>query len=295
MTNPQDADIGFGIKKECDKQDLPIQEPANVKNKLAQRLLKITYDAQQGRLSLHSHEELTLFLKSKRTIQSQTVSDAFLNTDRGFYVNRQTNNKTNIDTQTLKASTYWDRPLGIGHGATISAPHMHAMALEYLKDHLLPGAHALDVGSGTGFLCSCMARMVGLEGRVVGIDHIPDLVSKSIENVKADDKKLLRVEDEDEKGPLTLVVGDGRLGYPDEAPYNAIHVGAASPHVPTALLEQLALGGRMIIPVGPEAATSLDSNQALFCIDKKINGEIIETKLMGVIYVPLTDIEHQLK
>lgn len=67
----------------------------------------------------------------------------------------------------------------------------HAHALELLKDHLVKGEKALDVGSGSGYLTVCMALMVGEEGRAVGIDHIPELIEMSTENVKKDKPELL--------------------------------------------------------------------------------------------------------
>ncbi|KFZ45942.1 Protein-L-isoaspartate(D-aspartate) O-methyltransferase, partial [Antrostomus carolinensis] len=169
-----------------------------------------------------------------------------------------------------------------GYKATISAPHMHAHALELLKDRLVEGAKALDVGSGSGYLTACFARMMGPTGRAVGVEHIKELVQESIRNVQEDDPTLLS------SGRVKLVVGDGRQGYPDEAPYDAIHVGAAAATVPKELLNELKPGGRLILPVGPEGA-----NQVLMQYDKTSEGQIIETQLMGVIYVPLTDKEKQ--
>jgi protein-L-isoaspartate(D-aspartate) O-methyltransferase len=92
-----------------------------------------------------------------------------------------------------------------------------------------------------------------------------------------------------------LVIGDGRQGYASEAPYDAIHVGAAAPEIPRQLIEQLAPGGRLIIPVGPEADTALETKQFLLCVDKREDGSVETTELMSVIYVPLTDKDHQLK
>jgi protein-L-isoaspartate(D-aspartate) O-methyltransferase len=78
---------------------------------------------------------------------------------------------------------YQDTPLCIGHGATISAPHMHAMCLELLDAQLQPGAHVLDVGSGSGYLTAAMAVLVGETGVVVGIEHVPQLTEWSKDNV----------------------------------------------------------------------------------------------------------------
>lgn len=86
---------------------------------------------------------------------------------------------------------YADSPCGIGYGATISAPHMHAFALGALKDKLVDGAKVLDVGSGSGYLTACMAHMVGSRGVVYGVDHVKNLVEQSRVNIYDDCKELL--------------------------------------------------------------------------------------------------------
>ncbi|KAF8882417.1 Pcmt1-prov protein [Infundibulicybe gibba] len=165
-----------------------------------------------------------------------------------------------------KAEAYDDSPQQIGYDATISAPHMHAHAAEHLLPYLHPGAKVLDVGSGSGYLCAVLHHLV------VGIDHIPELVEWSIQNLNKDGLgKAL------ESAEIEMITGDGRLG-----PYDVIHVGAAAPTMPAALIEQLASPGRMFIPVGTYA-------QYIHQVDKDENGKVTQKQVMGVRYVPLTD------
>ncbi|KAK6795056.1 hypothetical protein RDI58_008509 [Solanum bulbocastanum] len=220
--------------------------------------------------AVNRNKGMTEQLRRHGVIKSQKVTEIMETVDRGLFVPEGT-------------PAYVDSPMSIGYNATISAPHMHAMCLELLKDRLQPGMHALDVGSGTGYLTACFALMVGPQGRVVGVEHIPELVAWSIKNVeKSAAAPLLK------EGSLSLHVGDGRKGWPEHAPYDAIHVGAAAADVPQDLIDQLKPGGRMVIPVGTFF-------QDLKVIDKKLDGSISVRSETSVRYVPLTSREAQIK
>ncbi|GJP32981.1 hypothetical protein CLOM_g17560 [Closterium sp. NIES-68] len=178
---------------------------------------------------------------------------------------------------------YQDSPQTIGFNATISAPHMHAQCLELLGNHLQPGMRALDVGSGTGYLTACLGLLVAPGGKAVGVEHIPELVERSVRDVRRSAAGHLL-----ESGVISLHVGDGRQGWLHDSPYDAIHVGAAAPEIPQALKEQLKVGGRMVIPVGTWS-------QDLLVVDKLPGGRFRESRVAAVRYVPLTSKDEQLE
>ncbi|KAK3281836.1 hypothetical protein CYMTET_10397 [Cymbomonas tetramitiformis] len=219
-----------------------------------------------------NNEDLVTQLVNNGILKTNEIVVAMKKVDRGDYVPPQ-----------LQEHAYEDRPLPIGYNVTISAPHMHAHCLELLKQHLKPGMRALDVGSGSGYLLAVMGHMVGDEGRAVGIEHIPELVAMGRKNASVSPASAALMS----SGVLTFVEGDGRKGFPAQAPYDCIHVGAASPDKPKELIEQLAPGGRLVVPVGR-------GDQELMVYEKLENGKLEEHSAMGVRYVPLTSREAQL-
>jgi protein-L-isoaspartate(D-aspartate) O-methyltransferase len=102
------------------------------------------------------------------------------------------------------AGAYEDHPANIGFNATISAPHMHAYALEYLLPNLKNGSSVLDVGSGSGFLTACFGLLVGPSGKVYGIDHIPELIEQSKRNLMDDHPELISNKVIEFKGKIKL-------------------------------------------------------------------------------------------
>ncbi len=134
--------------------------------------------------------------------------------------------------------SYYDSPLPIGYGQTISAPHMVAIMTERLSP--APGHRVLEVGTGSGYQAAVLAEMVGPRGHVWTVERIPGLAEFALSNLSRTGY-LDRV---------TIVVGDGSEGFPPAAPFDGIMVTAAAPDVPEPLLEQLREGGRLVIPVG---------------------------------------------
>ena len=207
-------------------------------------------------------------LEKSGVLRSKNVYDAMKQVDRADF--------------TSSSYAYADSPQSISYNATISAPHMHCHALQYLESYLTPGAHVLDVGFGSGYLTVALSKMIKDSGVVVGIEHIDQLYEFGKKNISKHHKNLL------ESGKIVLVNGDGRKGCEKYAPYKVIHVGAAADDVPRDLINQLDNGGRMFIPVGTW-------DQWIKVIDKDKNGKITQSKVMGVRYVPLTDKEKQLR
>lgn len=164
----------------------------------------------------------------------------------------------------LASSAYDDRPLPIGHGQTISQPYIVGYMVELLK--LKPGAKVLEVGTGCGYQAAVLAEIAKA---VFTIEIVGPLAACA--------KKALA-----DTGYTGVQVrhGDGYGGWPDQAPFDGIVVAAAPDHVPPALVEQLAVGARLVIPVG-------EFHQEIRVITKTGKGPR-EERLIPVRFVPLT-------
>jgi protein-L-isoaspartate(D-aspartate) O-methyltransferase len=137
---------------------------------------------------------------------------------------------------------YVDSPVRIGCGQTISQPYIVALMTELLK--VEPEHRVLDIGTGSGYQAAILSE---LAAEVHSIERHPDLAHLAEERLQA-----LGYEN------VNVHIGDGTQGYPPHAPYDRIIVAAAAPSVPDALLDQLAEGGRLVIPVGKRFSQQLE-------------------------------------
>ncbi len=169
-----------------------------------------------------------------------------------------------------RANAYWDGPLPIGFGQTISQPYIVALMAEAMK--LTDSSKCLDIGTGSGYAAAVLAE---LSGQVVSIERIPELAEIARGNLN--DAGYPDVE---------VLCTDGSLGYAQEAPYDAIAVAAGAPAVPETLKRQLKIGGRLVIPVGRSHRF-----QDLIRIRRTAEDEFQTDNLGGVAFVPLLGAE----
>jgi protein-L-isoaspartate(D-aspartate) O-methyltransferase len=164
------------------------------------------------------------------------------------------------------SQAYADHPLPIGYGQTISQPYIVALMTEALQ--LQPGDRVLEIGTGSGYQAAILAEM-GVETYTIEI--IPDLAERARTTLA-----------EVGYGEVQVRQADGYFGWEEHAPFDAVIVTAAPDHLPQQLANQLAEGGRLVIPIGPTGAV-----QTLWLFEK-IGGELQATNLGAVRFVPFT-------
>jgi len=189
-----------------------------------------------------------------RGIADPAVLDAMREVPRHVFVDEH-----------LVEHAYADTPLPIAAGQTISQPYIVALMAEAVEPR--PGDRVLDVGAGSGYAAAIIGRIVD---QVFAIERHPELVEAA--------RRSLALAGSDN---VELRTGDGTLGWPEEAPFDAILVAAGGPEVPPSLLEQLAPGGRLVIPIG-----ELNGRQRLLRIRNE-DGEFVREDLGAVAFVPL--------
>lgn len=160
---------------------------------------------------------------------------------------------------------YLNRPVPIGHGQTISQPFIVALMTELLR--LTPDARVLEIGTGCGYQTAILSR---LARDVFTMEIVEPLAARAA-----------RTFAELGLANVTLRVGDGHRGWPEEAPFDAILVAAAPASVPDALVGQLRAGGRLVMPVGENA-------QKLIVVEKQSDQSTVLSEIIPVCFVPLT-------
>ena len=167
----------------------------------------------------------------------------------------------------LARDAYSDAPLPIGNGQTISQPYVVALMTERLEPRRTH--RILEIGTGSGYQTAILAYLAA-SGKIFTIERLPDLLVEAEERFRR--LGLTNIETR---------LGDGAAGWPEEAPFDGIIVGAAAPRIPEPLTAQLAPGGRLVIPVGDLAS------QELVILERAPHGELVQRHAGGVRFVPL--------
>ncbi len=199
-----------------------------------------------------NNRELIDHLIKRRVLVSGTIIDALSSIDRINFVRPEELNRA-----------YMDNPLSIGYGQTISQPYTVVFMLELLQPE--KGNKVLDIGSGSGWTTALLAYIVQKEGSVLGMEKVSDLVKfgkSNIEKYNFTNAKIVQSEEE--------------LGKPEEQ-FDRILVSAAARKVPDELVEQLKIGGRMVIPV----------QSSIYKVDKISKEQVEKDENYGFSFVPL--------
>ena len=190
-----------------------------------------------------------------RGIRHPALLDAFRQVPREVFVAPE-----------YAADAYGDHPLPIGAGQTISQPYIVALMIDAAG--IGPGDRVLEVGAGSGYAAAVMGCIAS---EVIAIERKRELVEAARERIE----RL-------GYGNVRIVEGDGTRGLPEGAPYDAILAAASGSHVPPALIDQLAPGGRLVMPVGGRAWI-----QHLVKLTKHADGRVEQERLCEVRFVPL--------
>lgn len=195
-----------------------------------------------------------------RGISDSRVLAAFEKVERHLFV-----------PESLRRYAYGDQPLPIGEGQTISQPYMVAFMSEVIA--IQPGEKVLEIGTGSGYQAAILAEMGAHVYSIEVIEPLADRAANLLNSMGY--------------SSLHLKTGDGYLGWHEYAPFDAIVVTCSPTKIPQALQDQLAEGGRMIVPVGPQ-----NSIQYLYLLEKK-GGKIKRQNKMAVRFVPMINTEGQ--
>ena len=207
-------------------------------------------------MKVMTKEELIEELKREGWLKTPRVVEALQKIDRADFV-----------PEGLKAEAYFNTALPIGEGQTISQPLVVAFMLELLRPEA--GQKILDVGTGSGWVAGLLSELVGKKGRVFSVERVSELGAAARRNLA----RYGFVE----SGVLSLLVGDGVKGWPEEAPFDRIIAAAAGTAIPAPWKEQLTVGGRIVAPVGSR----------ILMLEKRQDGGFREEAYEGFSFVPL--------
>lgn len=208
---------------------------------------------EEERYLKEAREKMVKLIKS-RGIKDERVISAMLKVPRHLFVDKS-----------QWGSAYDDRPLPIGFGQTISQPYIVALMTESLE--IKKGEKVLEIGTGSGYQSAILAE---LTDKVYSVEIIEELGKRADRVLKSLGYRV------------RIKIGDGYDGWEEYAPFDAIIVTCAPDHVPPPLIQQLKIGGRMVIPVGPPGLY-----QTLWLIKKEKEGKLIYKNLGDVLFVPL--------
>ena len=192
---------------------------------------------------------------ARRDITDKKVLNAMAKVKRHLFVDKD-----------LWDQAYKDYPLPIGEGQTISQPYIVALMTQTLA--IMPGEKVLEIGTGAGYQAAVLAE---LTDKVYTIEILPRLAQKAAQRLQALGYVSVKVK-----------CGDGYAGWEEYAPFDAIIITCSADHIPPALLKQLKVGGRLVIPLG-----TTSSIQELTLVTKKETG-VKKESLGGVVFVPMT-------
>ena len=204
-----------------------------------------------------------LFRRARLEMVERQIKNRGINDERVLAAFREIPRHVFIETP-HQGEAYEDHPLPIGYGQTISQPYIVALMTERLT--LKGDEKVLEIGTGSGYQAAILAR---LAHEVHSVERIPKLAQQAKENLRMSGINNVAVH-----------VGDGTLGWPQKAPYNAIMITAGTPVMPAGLVGQLSEGGRLIAPVGSRWRQMLE----LWIMHA---GKIEKEEVLPVVFVPL--------